>query len=563
MKFNMKNNYGKSLFRSVLLSASALLLFGCNDLELDESLYLSKIYQFSDFDKVKEVMTNVYGYVGSGFAAIGNTMIDSASDDVVYASTPDPVKTFYDGSWSASNLIDDQWGNLYAGIRAANYLLENCPEDFPDSKYNDDYSRNIEQLVNYPWEARALRAYFHAELLKRYGSIVIADRTYSKDEVNDLHQVSYDEAAEWIAKELAEAAEHLPDTYSGTYFAEIGRVTKGFALAARARVLLYAASPLNNPSGDIKKWAEAAAAAKEMIDYCDQTKAYELSDFSVATNAESKTVIFCVRENASGNFERENFPIGYEGGNSGMCPSMNLVEAFDMADGSSFDYAYDKNALLDPSKRDPRFARYIISNGDSFKGETVESFTGGKNGQPLANATPTSFYLRKFVIENTSFTVGNMKTYVHIYPLFRMAEVYLNYAEALFEATGELDFKGALEGADYTMSPMEALNKVRTLSGMPPLATADRNEFRRRLRNERRVELCFEGHRFWDLRRWKIGPDTEDIYGLSIAKNSDDSFTVEKILVQKRIWSDKMYWYPISDKELHKNLNFNQNQGWN
>lgn len=547
----------------MVIFISVIAFHGCNDLELNESLYLSKKYQFSDFDKVKEVMTNVYGYVGSGFSSIGNTMIDSASDDAVYASYPDPVKTYYDGSWSPINLIDDQWGNLYSGIRAANYFLENCPADFPDSKYNDDYSRNIAQLVNYPWEAKALRAYFHAELLKRYGKIIIADKTYTKDEVNSLHQCSYEEASRWIAQEFKDAAEKLPDTYSGTYFAEIGRVTKGFALAARARLLLYSASKLNNPSGDKKKWAEAASAAKDMIDYCNTSNAYMLSDFSSAMNMESKTVIFGVRENASGNFEKANFPIGYEGGNSGICPSLNLVEAFDMADGKPFDFGNDKEALLDPSLRDPRFARYIISNGDTFKGETVESYIGGKNGMPLTNATPTSFYLRKFIIENTSFSVGNVKSYAHFYPIFRMAEVYLNYSEALFEATGNPAFTGELEGIQYTLSPIEAMNKVRTLSGMPELHTSNPVTFRQRLRNERRVELCFEGHRFWDLRRWCIGPDTQEIFGLTITKNDDGSFSFDKNLVQKRTWDDKMYWYPLSDSERHKNLNLKQNPGWN
>ena len=86
--------------------------------------------------------------------------------------------------------------------------------------------------------------------------------------------------------------------------------------------------------------------------------------------------------------------------------------------------------------------------------------------------------------------------------------------------------------------------------------------FRTRLRNERRVELCFEGHRFWDIRRWKIGDKTKDIYGLTITKDADDRLSVEKKLVQSRYWDDKMYFYPISEVECYKNLNLNQNTGW-
>ena len=292
-----------SICSVICILLTTLAAVSCSDLDLNESTYSSKELQFSDFAHVKQVMTNVYGYLGSGFMAIGGkTMLDCASDDAVYASYPDPVRVFHDGSWTPMNTIDDVWGRLYAAIRAANYFLENCPEDFPDCRYNDDYSRNMAQLVNYPWEAKALRAYFHAELLKRYGNIVIADRTYSPDEVNTLPQSSFDEAANWIASELAEAAKHLPDNYSGDYFAEIGRVTRGFALAARARVLLYAASPLNNPSSDAKKWARAAAAAKEMIDANTKANTYALQNFTKGMHTESRTVIFSVRENASSAF---------------------------------------------------------------------------------------------------------------------------------------------------------------------------------------------------------------------------------------------------------------------
>ncbi len=544
-----------------LAISSLFLLQGCNDLKLNESVYHSQTFQFSDFTQVKEVMTNVYGYLKPGFAAVENTMIDCASDDAYYVSPNNQIRKFYDGSWSPTNTIDDQWAYLYEAIRAANYLLENCPEDFPESKYNDDYSRNIVQLKNYPWEAKALRAYFHAELLKRYGKIIIADKTYTPEEVNTLKQKSYQEAAEWIAAELEEAAKHLPDTYSGTYFAEIGRVTKGFALAARARVLLYAASPLNNTENAAGLWEKAAAAADDFFLYNAKSHAYDLIDCSRNPNADNSSVIFCIRENASSSFESANFPIGYEGGNSGICPTFNLVSAFDMADGEPFDYFRHKDALLDPEKRDPRLRRFILSDGDEFKGSEIETFFGGKNGLPINNATSTGFYLKKFIIEDTEFSIGNVKSYPHNYPIYRVAEIYLNYAEALFEATGDMNFKGNLNGHDYTMSPAEALNKIRKVAGMPETVAKTADEFRERLRNERRVELCFEGHRFWDIRRWKVGKDTENIYGLAITKDGETK-SAKREIIQNRKWEDKMYFYPLTDTERHKNTDLEQNPGW-
>lgn len=517
--------------------AICMLLPSCSDLELNESQYHTKKYQFSDFDKVKEVMTNVYGYLESGFYSFQ----ECATDDAVYANSPDTIKTWYDGSWSANNLIDDKWAHFYAGIRAANYLIENCPEDFEIARWNEQYNVWLEQLKNYPWEARALRAWFHMELLKRYGNIIIADRTFSSGEVNSLMPSTFGESVEWISGELEECARHLPETYSGTYYSEVGRVTRGFAQAARIRLLLYAASPLNNPSGSSEKYAEAADAARAMIEECSASLRFTLS--RQKCNAESRDLIFGIREASDASYEYMNFPAGYENGGSGTCPSLNLVEAFEAGD--------------------PRLGEAVISNGDSFKGMTVESFYGGRNGQPLDNASPTSFYLRKYVQESTSLTSGNLISYPHIWPVFRYAEVYLNYAEALFEATGDPDFTGTLGTSVYSLSPRAALNALRSVWSMPEIpAGLSSSGFRQRLRNERRVELCFEGHRFWDIRRWKTGELTRTIYGLRITGSADGGFSSEKVQVASRVWDDKMYLYPIPEVERHKNANLLQNPGW-
>ncbi len=512
-------------------------LCGCSDLELNESQYHTKKYQFSNFDKVKEVMTNVYGYLESGFY----NFQECATDDAVYANSPDTLKHYYDGSWSANNVVDDKWGHYYAGIRAANYLLENCPDDYEIARWDEQYSIYLEQLQNYPWEARALRAYYHFELLKRYKNIIIADRTFKENEINTLIPGSYEEAVEWISSELVECSKKLPATYSGTYYSEIGRVTKGFAQAANIRLLLYAASTLNNTNGASEKWAKAAAAAKEMIDENASTLRYALVDQTF--NSESKDLIFGIRESVSSTFERNNFPVGYENGNSGICPSLNLVESFD--------------------EGDKRLSKAVLANGDAFKNEIIESFYGGRNGLPKDNASPTSFYLRKFIQEATSLTAGNLISYQHIYPIFRYAEVYLNYAEALFEATGNPEFIGALGNVTYTMSPRSAINSIRRIYSLDEIPSGlDANDFRERLRNERRTELCFEGHRFWDIRRWEIGNVTEKIYGLDIRSREDGSLVTERKLVQTRYWNDKMYWYPISETERHKNRNLIQNTGW-
>lgn len=546
-----------------ILMTCALSQIACNDfLDLDESEYQTTYYQFSDFERVKLVATGVYGFVQDGFSDVEGTMIDAATDDAVYAWNTNNIKKFYDGSWSSINLIDERWNHLYSAIRASNYFLENCPADFPASIYLETYKERMDQLRNFPLEIRALRAYFHFDLLKRYNNIVIADRTYSIKEVNNLTPSSYDETVEWIVKECDEIIPGLPVSYKNTPNAEMGRVTKGMVMALKSRVLLYAASPLNNPANDRNKWLRAAKAAKEVIDL----NVYKIVDEDITNNENAQGLIFGKRNGSDNSFERANFPIGFEReqGNSGICPSQNLVEAFDMKNGDPFDWENEEHRkrIMQEIHRDPRFAKTVFYNGSQLKGQTIESFVTGKNGLPKEGASPTSYYLRKHLRAETSLVAGSETSFAHVFPLFRYTEIWLNYAEALAEAMQDGDYKGSEQGIDYTISPAEAVNVIRARSGMPPLPAMDYRNFIQRLRNERRVELAFEGHRFWDIRRWKIGNQTNKVYGLRILLKPDGTFENGKILVQDRVWNDKMYFYPINAHELFKNENLNQNTGW-
>ena len=467
----------------ILFAGCTLLMAACSDfLELDESVYQTTKYQFSTFDRVKQSATNVYSYVQEGLLDVEGTMIDAATDDAVYAWSTGGIKRFYDGSWNGTNLIDDRWASLYSAIAAANYFLDNCPDDFPEAQYQDNYKTNLAELKNYPFEVRALRAYFHFELLRRYNRIVIGDRSFTMQEVNTLVPVSYDDAAGWIVSECDAVIPSLPKTYLGTEKGEVARVTKGMAMALKARMLLYAASPLNNPGGDAGRYLEAAAAAKELID----AGIYKLVSEETTNNADAQGLIFGKWCPVSSDFEAANFPVGFEGGNSGVCPSQNLAEAFDMATGEPFDWNDEsmRSRMFVASARDPRFARTLIYNGATFKGQPVQSYVGGRNGRPLDGATPTSYYLRKHIVEATSFVTGSEMSYQHIFPFFRYAEVLLNYAEALAAATQNPDFTGMKGEVEYTLSPREALNAVRARYNMPGITETDYAAFVKRLRNE-------------------------------------------------------------------------------
>ena len=536
----------------------ALSVASCDFLNQDEYTYNTTEYQFSTFDNTKAVCSHVYSYLDVDTEWCWTTM-SAATDDAVYAWESNGIKSFYNGTWSSRNTLNDRLAHYYAGIAQANYYLENAPDDFPQTQYLQDYKDRMQQLKNFPFEVRFLRAWYHFELMRRYRNIVIMDHSLSPEEVNDKKPVDFHTATEWIVSELDAIIPSLPESYASFVTGRTNRVTKGAAMAFKARILLYDASPLNNPDGDPDRYVKAAKAAKDVLD----SGLYSLVKEKEINNFDARGYIFGVIRSASNGLESTNFPIGVEGGNSGACPSQNLAEAFDMKDGTPFDWnnAEHRALALDASARDPRFAKTLYVNGDKFKGTPLEMWYGGQNAAPKTGATPTSYYLRKVLIEETSFVTGNAISYPHIYPIIRYAEMYLDYAEALFEATGNPDFKGTLSGTDFTMSPLEAVNAVRTRAGVGILK--DGKDFRKRLHNEHRVEFAFENHRFWDIRRWKEGELTEEILGLSLVLDQESgeiSYTRE--VVQERPWDDKYYWYPYSEYERYKNHNLIQNSGW-
>lgn len=543
------------------MALSAALIAGlgsCDFLEQTENTYQTTDYQFSCFENVKKVCSHVYSYLDVDTEWLWTTQ-SSATDDAVYAWESNGIKTYYDGTWSPRNTINDCFSHYYAGIAQANYFLENAPDDFPQTQYLEDYKDRMQQLKNYPYEVRFLRAWYHFELMRRYGDIVLMDHSADPAKVNEMVPSDFHTVTEWIVGELDEITPKLPVSYAEFVTGRTNRITRGAAMAFKARVLLYDASPLHNPIRDRTRYEKAAAAAKAVLD----SGWYTLVKEKKINNFDAKGYIFGLIRSASNGLESSNFPIGVEGGNSGTCPSQNLAEAFDLLDGTPFDWNLPEHRAiaLDVSKRDPRFGETFYVDGSLFKNKPLEMWYGGQNAQPKTGATLTSYYLKKNIIEETSFVTGNAISYPHIYPIIRYAEMYLIYAEALFEATENSSFKGSLGGVDYTMSPLEALNAVRARAGVGTLSSV--SDFREAVRKENRVEFAFENHRFWDTRRWKIGCGDTSIYGLSLVKDaSTGAVTYTKTLVQTRKWEDKYYLYPYSDSERYKNTNLQVNPGW-
>lgn len=543
----------------IIVGLLTFFMGSCNYLDYSEASYLHKEDVFSDWNRTQNFLADIYASLPSGFTPVGGAMNESATDDAEFVLDYSSVQKFNDGSWSSILALDDQWTNMYSGIRSVNLFLNEVKgRTFDDYKWIDTYADKMAQFNNYPNEARFLRAFFYFQLIERYGDVPLIKTVLTDTEANAVSQASYDEIVSYIVSECNEIIPLLPVTYVGfTSAQETGRVTRGAAMALKARTLLYAASPLHNSSGTAQKWIDAAKAAKDIIN--TSTYILEANYNNFLNNVTSKELILERREGNQNYFERANFPIGYEGGNTGNCPTQNLVDAYEMkANGLSIS---DPNSGYSPANpyanRDPRFALTILYNTSPFKSKPVECWIGGANAYPKTNATKTGYYLKKYVIESVSLDPNSTSTKQHTWVLFRYGEVLLNYAESMNEAYGPED------ASTLGMTALQAVNLIRTRAKMPVFpAGLTKDQFRVKLQNERRVEMAFEGQRFWDIRRWKIGNTTKSIYGMDITKNTDGTFNYAKKLVESRVYEDKMNLYPIPLSELYKNNKLKQNIGW-
>ena len=365
--------------------------------------------------------------------------------------------------------------------------------------------------------------------------------------------------------ELDEIAPHLPVTYATEVGAEIGRATRIAAYALKARTLLYAASPLFNAEKDAAKWAAAAEASKFIIDNASAW-GLSLSKYSALWGNDSffnQEIIFGLGRSASNTFEMAHYPIGVENGSSGNCPTQSLVDQYEYQDnGQTFAERHpgsiDLNAVNPYEGLDPRFALTVVKNGDEWPSngaqkKVIETFAGGFNASPKYGATPTGYYLRKYVDGSCVTTADNQVTSRHTWIIFRLGEFYLDYAEAVYNATGSANDK------TYGMSANDAINVLRNRADIAmPEFTEDGEAWVKRYERERLVELAFENHRFWDVRRWKKGAEYfKTVQVVNISSN----LQLTRSTVNRQ-WDDKYYFYPIPQSENKKNPALGQNPGW-
>lgn len=545
-----------------------LLLPSCNVLELDPLDKYSEPTVWSDGDLMRAF---VYGQYGIILSEYGENVGETASDNL-YAKTWGNGRAVLEGSITADNVNSlmyeiNSWPYVWGYIRNYNDFLErvdDCPVD-------EDLKR---QLTG---ETKFLRAWAYGNLIVRFGGVLLITRTYGLNEDYNVARSSFEECLDFVIKELDEATALLGTEMQPE--SERGVATGHACMAVKARLLLYAASPLWNPSDDKAKWQLASDAAAALLNAADAPAGvtpvanYTLEDNyqEVFLKSTGNTEIIFARyftQNQSNLFYFNNGRNG-SGGLGATNPTQNMVNAYEMANGE-LPYLDDDYTVVNPlsgydpadpygAPRDPRFEMSILHDGSVWQGRETETFlsadqeilAGGMDTQQGPNmpnnATETSYYLKKFIPEDLP-TIGSATNPTNPYVFYRYAEVLLNYAEAQFHLGNE----------DVAR---EYLNKVRSRASvsMPPIpATTTGDDLLKRLRNERRVELAFEGHRYFDVRRWKIADQTEikPVLGMQIIKDAvtgTKSYEFIRLPITRPATFDpKFYLLPIPRDEVDK-----------
>lgn len=479
----------------------------------------SYFWKYGFFDFLASYSDECYAYGGATIAWAGGSLTPG--------NNPLTVK-------QERGKNSDHYPVFWAGIRDANVFLANI-DGAPIT--------NLTNKNRFKAEAKLLRAFYYWELIKQFGPMPYVSKPFDNTfDFTSLVRPTFQTIVDSIVKDCNEAISEPNLPIRITVEAERGRFSKAVAYAIKSEALLYNASPLWNPGNDGAKWQGAATASKEALTALTSGGTYQLfpdyGDYFIGksdinTSPRDKETILEIPEDPDGVFSIINSIPSKPGMfKVGACPTQEMVDAYGMqATGEPAILGYeDADHLIpiinsasgydpnDPYKgRDPRFYATVWYNGaqyDNVGGQihTIQTFSGGADQLVTTpygwSNTRTGYYLRKFIDPRLQSGQGQDCRWKK----YRLAEIYLNYAEAENEANGP------------TAGAYEAVNTVRRRASMPDLPSGlSKDAFRDRVRNERRVELAIEEHRFWDVRRWKILDKTDKLVtGLKIKFKTDD-----------------------------------------
>ncbi len=582
---------------------------------------------WSDGPLSEAFIFNVYSFLGYG--GFEEQAQASYTDEAMFTHSGRNINTFTEGSESPSNLAwfssTYNWGNMYLAIRQANVAISRLPTaTFTNTALRD-------RLLG---EAKFLRAYYYHQLLRNYGGVPLIDKPFGLNEDYTAARNTFEQTVNFIVKDLDESVTLL----KGKGLTN-GRASDISALALKARVLLYAASDLHDGAkatavnaglaspllaypagGQAGRYAAAKAAAKAVL---DATTGYKLNLSAPASAKDaqanytaiamgggsgaadpsgvsdllfqrSATALYTVEDNwplGGLHYGINNGPNGYHNW-AGNTPIQQLVDDYEMMDGSKFDWSKAEHAADPYVNRDPRFYATVLYDGsnwkprpsdvigvdpvsqvqtgyyDDGKGNKLNGIDTRQSAIENWNGTRTAYYTRKFIDPNPALPDNQSNAQVVPWPFLRYTEAVLNYVEAAIKTGDEAEAKAWL-------------NKIRFRAGMPAITDSGADLWARYI-NERRVELAYEEQRFYDTRRWLIAPQTVGrgiktinvVATLKPGKSPNVPYKYDKSVYdykytvvnntenETRKWVDKMYYRPFGRDEIARNSKLVQNPGY-
>lgn len=568
----------------IISGALYFMTFSCKKgfLEKPPSVDITEDTVFSRITNAETFLWSTYASaIPSGFptgwgadvsGGIVAGVLAAASDEGDIADSWPGANRFNEGQWNGNDNPEDDFNTHYRAIRRTNIFMERI-EGVPGAEAA--YKSQLKA------EAQFLRALQYFELVKRYGGVPIVNKRLLNSDELKLPRNTLKECINFIVSDCEAALPALLANQTGFLR---GRIHKGAALALRSRVLLYAASPLFNTDQpyttasaeltpmicmgdkDDTRWKKAADAAKDLLDWAAAGNSRLITDQGIENNYEyawsqpdNAEVILANKANGWWGIYSDYFnftmPPGVYGGWYGVSVPFNFIKYYEKRTGGPQTWPESGDNINQLyAELDPRFRQSIGYNGAKWNDETGNLQVYVKpDGKPAAHGGDRGGgqWIRKFLPQAVNWS--SYGTTLN-WPVFRLAEFYLNYAEALNEAQGPVQ------------EVSDAVNEVRKRSGMPLLAGLGKDAMRQAIRNERTVELAFEEHRFWDVRRWKIagadGVMKGKMYGLRLKPiTGNTTFHFDKVVFEERVWEDKMYLYPFPNNEVYKQY-LVQNPGW-
>jgi hypothetical protein len=606
-----------------------LLLTGCKEdfLNTEPLDRISSEATWADGPLSQAFVFNVYSFLGYG--GYEEQSLASITDEAMFTHAGRNINTFTEGTEDPTNTgwmsPTYEWNSMYLAIRQANVAISRLPTaGFDDTQLRD-------RLLG---EAHFLRAYYYQQLVRFYGGVPLIDRPYELDEDYSIARSTWAETVNFIVADLDMAASLLDGKPENA-----GRATKLAAQALKSRVLLYDASDVHQTDlvsgvfsgysdmdliasgGDrTAKWRAARDAAKVVVDGASGYKLDLSAPVSAEEGQENYISISMGGGSAVGDasaaieliFQRtatplytveDNWPLGglHHGINNGPngyhnwagnTPIQQMVDDYEMMDGSTFDWDNANHASAPYDNRDPRFYASVMYDGATWKprpsdvvgidpmdqiqtgyyddgnGGTINGVDTRESSIENWNGSRTHYYHRKFIDPNPSLADNQSSAQVIPWPFIRYTEAVLNYVEASIEL-GEEDV-----ARDW-------LSKIRFRSGMPAV-TESGDALVQRYRNERRVELAYEEHRYHDARRWLIAEETlgQIVQTIDIRATLRPGQTahtpymydpavyeyaynvVENTENETRTWDNKMFYRPIARDEISRNMLLVQNPGY-